>query len=353
MNTDEVFRLWNDYDWNWKTTGDVQKFVDDAVESGCYEYSLGAFGVFTDGVEAEDWYFNYWNPVHEAIADIAKNFSESEMEAALDILMKPFADYSDGDPAIYDALLESLPGFPVKWDKYADTLNEYTRNWSEFAWYCPIGRAFTWTYFSAETVAKCHWIPAAFLREMFEETAVGGFFDHPNRLLRIRLALATNPNTPTEILNFIFENRHNADWLIYDPEESGALVLEDGRYRINEDVEGFKELRAEAETTRKFQAATGDMWYDCGQPQYIDHLAGIDWEATDATEALLMCLAKNPALPEEFYDQLAAEDSAPVTYILSKNLGIPDTMKARFALENPTLTFQPVMSTYADEETLR
>jgi hypothetical protein len=352
MDVDSVFELWNDYNWDWKSPADVKKFVDDAVETDCYGYSLGAFGVFSEDVTAEDWYFNYWSPVHGAIKEISQKFSETDLKQSVDILMKPFPDYDEGDPAIYDALLEYIPGFPQAWGEYADTLETYVRDWSEFAWYCPIGREFTWTYFSAETVAKSPQISSEFLQAMFDETWIDGAYSHPNRSLRIRLALATNPSTPQAILHFLFTHRNTADWLLQDKEEVGLLISQDNKYLINETAVGIAALREEAEETRKFRAVTGEMWYDCAQPEYIDHLIGIDYEASDASQALAMCLAMNPAITEEMCDGLSSMESEPVTYLLSKNPGIPTTLKARYALENPTFTFQPVMSTYADEETL-
>ena len=352
MGADSVFELWNNYNWDWNSPADVQKFVDNVVETDCYGYSLGAFGVFQDGCTPEDWFFNYWNPVHEAIKEISEKFSEIDLKQSVGILMKPFENYDEGDPTIYDALLEYVPSFPQAWSEYAHTLETYVRDWSEFAWYCPIGREFTWTYFSAETVAKSPQISPEFLQAMFDETWIEGAYSHPNRSLRIRLALATNPSTPMAILNFLFTHLGTADWLLQDKEEVGLLISKKDNFVINESAEGIAALREEAEETRKFRAVTGEMWYDCGQPEYIDHLIGIDYEASDASQALAMCLATNPAITDDMCDALSAMESEPVTYLLSKNPGIPITLKARYALEHPTFTFQPVMSTYADEETL-
>jgi hypothetical protein len=352
MGADSVFELWNNYNWDWNSPADVQKFVDNVVETDCYGYSLGAFGVFQDGCTPEDWFFNYWNPVHEAIKEISEKFSETDLKQSVGILMKPFENYDEGDPTIYDALLEYVPSFPQAWSEYAHTLETYVRDWSEFAWYCPIGREFTWTYFSAETVAKSPQISPEFLQAMFDETWIEGAYSHPNRSLRIRLALATNPSTPMAILNFLFTHLGTADWLLQDKEEVGLLISKKDNFVINESAEGIAALREEAEETRKFRAVTGEMWYDCGQPEYIDHLIGIDYEASDASQALAMCLATNPAITDDMCDALSAMESEPVTYLLSKNPGIPITLKARYALEHPTFTFQPVMSTYADEETL-
>lgn len=351
MDSDEVLEFWEAYDWDWKSLEDVKKFVDDAIKTGCYEYSLDAFDYFGGATNGENWYNNWWDPVHGAIYDCVKTFSEEEMDVVVAILLKPFEDYSDnGDQAIYDALIEAYPRFLTKSDQYKDSLKIYYEYWCEFSWF-PFGEEFfSWTFFGVETIAKSPQIPVEFLTRIFEDSFT---MEHIYRAYRVRVALALNPSTPLKVLEYLFRNRDTCDWMLHDHEEKVCLVTNSSSYSINS---GEMELEAARETARKvenFTIITNERWDSCPYANLMSHLLDIEIEIESARESLLIAFAKNPALPVQWYEELAKIELDSVRYFLSKNASIPTELKARYAIENPTYTYKSSEGWHSEEFILK
>jgi hypothetical protein len=342
MDSEQVFEFWDEYDWNWKSTADVEKFVDDAIETGCYEYSLEAFGYFIDGTSGQNWYECWWSPVHSAIKSCVKNFSEEEMDKVVAILLKPFDDYSDnGDQAIYDALIVHYPQFLAKSDDYTETLNIYYKHWCEFSWFPFMEEFFNWTYFGVETIAKSPQIPKDFLAQIFEDSFT---MEHIYRAYRVRVALATNPSTPMKVLEFLFRNKNTNDWMLFDQDEysfeDSFMDVDEDSYFVDPQYSGLEVARATAGKVENFSISTDSMWASCPRANLMWHLLDFEIEIESARESLLIAFAKNPALPNEWYEELASIEVNSVRYFLSKNPSISHELKARYAIENPTYTYK-------------
>ena len=161
-------------------------------------------------------------------------------------------------------------------------------------------------------------------------------------MFRARVALASNPICPSEIIDFLWENRASADWLLRggEPEESGVLVLVDGRYSIDEDFNDLEQSRDDAAQILNFDFPSDENWESSPGAQYVKNLFDIEWQAEDATTCLLVAFAKNSSLTPERYHQLHKEKNPLVRYFLSKNPSIPIEIEKALEAEHPTLSFR-------------
>jgi hypothetical protein len=328
--------FWNNYKWNWASPDDVKQFVDDATEREVYEYAWGTL----EDMGGEGFYTTWWYPLQNAIKDIAENFSQTDLKISLEHLLQ---EESECDPAIIDAILKFIPSFPKKYsnfDNYIDGLipESWLSDWWEFSWYPFIGAYFTWTFWGPETLARSTNIDPKYLSRVFNNSIVA---ENPYRTFRARVALASNPNCPKEIIEFLWANRDSQDWLLRDYEEVGALSLIENRYEIDESVETIDELRDEASQTLDFTYPTDDRWDSGPGAEYVGNLLDIEWEADSAATCLLAAFAKNPSLDQEMYSELSKESHPLVRYFLSKNSGLPRELKVELALESPTFTYSP------------
>lgn len=343
---------WNEYGWDWQTPDDVREFVDIVIENhSTYEYAYEDVG----GSGGENFYCWWWGPVQEAIKTIAANFEKPDLERAIEYLLAPEGNFVECDSAIFDSLLKYVPGFPIEYPKFTKAIDiflgdsEYTSDWWDYSWYPFIGAEFTWTFWGPETMARSTKISPEYLTRIF---LLSFFAGTPYKSFRARVALATNPNCPREILNFLFENRDSVDWLINDNEQEGVLLSEGGKYSINENLESLPVLRTKAELTQSFRVPTNDQWSSGPGAEYIENLLDIEWEADSAKTCLLVAFAKNPALQEQQYIELAKSEHQLVRYFLSLNESIPAHLKEVFQVEMPSFTYMPYGSRSAEEITL-
>ena len=346
---------WNEYDWDWKSPADVKKFVELVLENiNTYEY---AYETLSDGGD-ENFYSHWWGPVQLAVKAMAKSFNQSDLEDAIMHLLAPEGDFVECDPAIFDALLKYVPGFPAKYPKFADAIEvflerdaNYSSDWWDYSWYPFISANFTWTFWGPETLARSPNIDPQYLTRIF---LLSFNAETPYKSFRARVALATNPNCPTEILEFLYANRNRVDWLLNDVEEEGVLLYEDKKYSINEDLESISERRKDAELTQSFRFPTDTNWSSGPGAEYVANLLDVEWEADNAQTCLLAALAKNTALTDDKYLELAKVEHPLVRYFLSKNRSIPKKLRTLLDEEKPTFTYQPYGShpRYTDEITL-
>jgi len=346
---------WNEYEWDWKTPDDVRDFVELVLENiSTYEYAYESIGDSSD----ENFYSHWWGPVQQAIKSMAKNFQPSDLEESIMHLLAPNGRFVECDPAIFDALLKYVPGFPVRYPKFADAIEQFiwrdendTSDWWDYSWYPFISAEFTWTFWGPETLARTPNIDPEYLTRIF---LLSFKAETPYKSFRARVALATNRNCPTEILEFLYSNRNSVDWLLNDVEEQGVLLFENGKYSIDEKLETITELRKDAELTETFSYPTDTNWSSGPGAQYIANLLDVEWEADSAQTCLLAALAKNPALTSEKYLELAKVEHPLVRYFLSQNHSVPDELLRRLQEEKPTFTYQPYSShpRYTDEITL-
>jgi hypothetical protein len=346
---------WNNYDWNWKTPEDVKAFVDLVLENfSTYEYAYESLGQSSDG----NFYSLWWGPVQQAVKSMAENFERSDLEEAMMHLLAPEGDFVECDPAIFDALLKYVPGFPSQYPNFADAIEVflqrdagYSSDWWDYSWYPFISADFTWTFWGPETLARSPYVDPQYLTRIF---LLSFNAETPYKSFRARVALAMNPNCPTEILDFLYKNRNSVDWLLNDADEEGVLLNANGKYSINEELESISERRADAELTQSFRYPTDTNWSSGPGAEYMANLLGLEWEADDAQTCLLAALAKNPALTDEKYLELATIDHPLVRYLLNQNRSIPADLQKLLDEEKPTFTFQPYGSNprYTDEITL-
>ena len=344
---------WRTYDWRWNSPEDVRTFVETVLEQhDVYEY------VYNDlsGSGSENFYTQWWGPVQEAIKEIAVKFDKSDLEASIEHLLAPEGDYVECDPAIFDALLKYVPGFPAEYPKFSDAIKifldpeeEYRTDWWDFTWYPFIGAYFTWTFWGPETLARSKNVSPDYLTRIF---LLSFNAETPYKSFRARVALATNPNCPKEILDFLFTNRESNDWLINDKEEEGVLLFQGGKYSINEELDSISELRDDADLVEGFRYPTDDMWSSGPGAEYIENLLDVEWEADSARTCLLAAFAKNPGLEAHQYQELAKATHPLVRYFLSVNPSIPEKLKELLQTEKPTFTFTPYGGRYVDDVTL-
>lgn len=346
---------WYKYDWGWKTPADVKEFVALALENfNTYEYAYESLGESDD----EDFFTHWWSPVQQSIKNMAEKFQQSDLEDAIMDLLAPEGHFVECDPAIFDALLKYVPGFPSQYPKFADAIEvflerdaNYSSDWWDFSWYPFISANFTWTFWGPETLARSPNIDPQYLTRIF---LLSFNAETPYKSFRARVALAMNLNCPTEILEFLYKNRNSIDWLLNDVEEEGILLYENGKYSINEELESLSERRHGAELTESFKYPTDTNWRSGPGAEYMANLLDIEWEADSAQTCLLAALARNPALSDEKYLELAKFDHPLVRYFLSQNRSIPLNLRKLLDEEKPTFTFQPYGShpKYTDEITL-
>lgn len=346
---------WYEYGWQWKTPTDVKEFASLALESfSSYEY---AYEYFEDS-DDEDFFTYWWSPLQQSIKNMADEFKQSDLEDAIGHLLAPEGHFIECDPAIFDALLKNVPGFPSQYPKFADAIEvflhrdaSYSSDWWDFSWYPFISAEFTWTFWGPETLARSTNIDSRYLTRIFLQSFNA---ETPYKSFRARVALATNPTCPTEILEFFYTNRNSVDWLINGAEEEDILLREADLYLINENLESIAERRKSAELTKSFRYPTDINWSSGPGAEYVANLIDIEWEADDAQTCLLVALAKNPALTDEMYLELAKVEHPLVRYSLSQNQSLPLNLREVFDKEKPTFTFKPYGShpRYTDEITL-
>jgi hypothetical protein len=334
----EELEFWVQYDWNWKSPSDVKEFVEVATERETFNYAFGTL----EHYGYEQYIDHWWNPIQDAIALMAKNFSREDLSQAIKYILFPEGDpYSECDPAIFDALLKFVPGFPNDFPestKYLDGIVQAGSDWWDSSWYPLLGSYVTWTFWGPETMARSKNIDVKYLRRIFELSfrAVNSY-----RSFRARVALATNPNCPKDIIDFLFANKDTSDWLLNDYEEYGLLTHIDGKYLIDETVAELEESRETAQMALDFRIDT-DETFDSGPgAEYVENLLDIQWEAESARTCLLAAFAKNTNLSEIQYEELYKETDPLVRYFLSKNSSLKKELKVALALESPTFTFTP------------
>jgi hypothetical protein len=328
--------FWIQYDWNWKSPSDVKEFVVVATERETFNYAFGTLEIYG----YEDYIGHWWDPVQDAIALMAKNFSKEDLSQAINYILFPEGDpYSECDPAIFDALLKFVPGFPNDFPestKYLDGIVQAGSDWWDSSWYPLIGRYVTWTFWGPETMARSKNIDPIYLRRIFEASFVA---INSYRSFRARVALATNPNCPEDILEFLWTNRDSENWLLNDYEEFGLLTHIDDKYKINETVAELEECRKTALMALDFKIPTDDRFDSGPGAQYVENLLDIQWEADSARTCLLAAFAKNTNLSESQYEELYKETDPLVRYFLSKNPSLKKELKVALALESPIFTF--------------
>ncbi len=344
----EELEFWVQYDWNWKSPSDVKEFVLVATERETFEYAFGTLEIYGYQEYIDHW----WNPVQDAIALMAKNFSREDLSQAINYILFPEGDpYSECDPAIFDALLKFVPGFPSDFPestKYLDGIVEAGSNWWDSSWYPLLGSYITWTFWGPETMARSKNIDPKYLRRIFELSFMSV---NSYRSFRARVALATNPNCPKDILDFLYTNKDTSDWLLNDYEEFGLLTHIDGKYLVNEEVTEIEECRKTALMALGFKIPTDDRFDSGPGAEYVENLLDIQWEADSARTCLLAAFAKNTNLSESQYADLYKETHPLVRYFLSKNPSLQKELRVALALESPTFTFTPYDGDQ-EEETL-
>lgn len=346
---------WDEYDWKWSSPEDVREFVDIVLENHeTYEY---AYPEFSDSGD-ENYYSQWWTSVQYAISHMGKTFSREDLEVAIEHLLAPEGDYVECDPAIFDGLLKFIPGFPVDFAKFNDVVevflgdgNDYTSDWWDYSYYPFIGAELTWTFWGPETMARSRNIDPKYLTRIFVLSFIAG---NPYKAFRARLALATNPNCPSEILDFLFSNRNNADWLIYDEDEEGVLSSEQGTYSINDGIDSIEQLRENAALTEAFKYPSDSDWSSSPGAHYVANILDIEWDADSARTCLLAAFAQNSALSQSYLTEIAKEEHPLIQYFLSQNPSIPKELQEYFAAKAPTFSYVPYGSNprYTDEVTL-
>lgn len=347
---------WNDYHWDWETPDDVREFVD--LVLGNHDVYNYAYETLSD-IGDENFYFQWWSPVQNAIKEMAQKFSRSELEVSMEHLLAPEGNFVECDPAIFDALLKYVAGFPSEYPKFSNAIRifldpneiEYTSDWWDFTWYPFVSAEFTSTFWGPETMARSASVGPEFLTAIFRLSFIA---ETPYKSFRARVALALNPNSPKEILEFLFANKGNNDWLLSHQGVEGLILYEGGKYSINEEIESLEELRANADQTEKFEYPTTNKWSSGPGAEYIENLLDIEWEADSARTCLLAALAKNPGLEADQYRELAIVEHPLVRYFLSVNPSIPSNVKAVLDAEKPTFTYKPYGShpSWTDDVTL-
>jgi hypothetical protein len=340
MDSGEVLEFWNNYSWNWKTPADVQEFIETAIEQGMYEDSVEIMGL------DENWYTNWWLPAQDAIKRMISTFNEEDLSESVRYLLEPFEDYYTIDFAIYDAILKFLPGFPSEWSEYENSLDKYYENSCEFSWLTTEGRYFTWTFYGPESIAKSKWISRNFLRRVFINSIWLSDYNSIQQAFRVRLAFAMNPNSPVEILNFLWDERNSGNWMATEDDldedsEISILDISETRIVLNPDSEFFETTRERIDEMEDLSHQIFGNDLELRGAAFLDTLFDIPMEGRTARECLFAAFAKNPNLSEHQYEEIAQEESDFVRYMLSKNPAVPRTLAVQLALEGCTFTFTP------------
>ena len=351
MNEEEI-EEWLDERafWNWKSPEDVKNFVEDCLERKVYEYAWGTI----DHLGEERFHTMWWESVEEAIEAIVKKFSEADLRTSIGFLLQ--GKFFECDPSIFDALLKHVPEFPRKYPE----INEYLESvmpedslsdWWEFSWYPFETEFFTWTFWGPETMARSIHVDPIYLTRIFNNSIRA---ENPYRTFRARVALASNPNCPQEIIEFLWTNRDSENWLLRDHEEEDDLIANlDGTYVINSNHPSIQEIKDEAKLTLDFQVDTSERWDSGPGAQYVENLLDIQWEADGARTCLLAAFAKNSSLGEEKYVDLFKESHPLIKYFLYNNANVSKDLKAALALEGSSFTFQPYGSSMVEPVTLQ
>jgi hypothetical protein len=339
MNYEEIFE-WLDEPgfWNWKSPEDVKNFVEDCLERNVYEYAWGTI----DHLGEESFHTMWWESVQESIEAIVKKFSEADLRTSIGFLLQ--GDFDECDPAIFDALLKYVPGFPQKYPEFNEYLEsvmpeDSLSDWWEYSWYPFETRFFTWTFWGPETMARSIHVDPIYLTRIFNNSIRA---ENSYKTFRARVALASNPNCPKEIVEFLWANRDSENWLLRDYEEEDDLIANlEGTYVINSNHPSIEEIKDEAKLTLDFQVDTTERWDSGPGAQYIENLLDIQWEADSARTCLLAAFAKNTNLSQAQYADLYKETHPLVRYFLSKNPSLHEELKVALVLESPTFTFTP------------
>jgi hypothetical protein len=353
MSFQDTVNFWEDFDWDWRSSADVKKFVDEGLRTHVIESSWQEFGVQSGVIDSESWVILWWFNVQEAIQKISRDFSAEELSKSVVELMRPMEEVSTGgDQAIYDALIKYVPGFPSRYPEYSNSIEVYDDVWCEFSW-LSMGdwRYFLWIFYGRDNIAKSPDVESSFLQSMFDKSF---HYEHQHQALRVRIGLAMNPSTPAPILEFLLRNRHGVDWLLHDGngDDLEILLFENNSYEINSELIELDDLRSNAEELLVFEYPATNSFEDCPGVEYMENLFGHQILFKDANEALNVALAMNPGLSSSNLEGLAREPSEYVRYFLSKNPSIPIESKVEFALTQSTITFQPYGSNIVDPITL-
>jgi len=339
MNEEEIEEWLNERAfWNWKSPDDVKNFVDDCLERNVYEYAWGTI----DHLGAESFHSMWWESVQGAIEAMAREFSEADLRTSVGLLLQ--GEFYECDPAIFDALLKYVPEFPRKYPEINDYLEsviseDSLSDWWEFSWYPFNTRYFTWTFWGPETMARSIYIDPIYLTRIFKNSIMA---ENSYKTFRARVALASNPNCPREIVEFLWTNRDSENWLLRDYEEEDDLIANlGGRYVINSDHPSIEKIKDEARLTLDFQVDTNERWDSGPGAQYVENLFDIQWEADSARTCLLAAFAKNTNLSQAQYADLYKETHPLVRYFLSKNPSLQEEIKVALVLESPTFSFIP------------
>jgi hypothetical protein len=205
-------------------------------------------------------------------------------------------------------------------------------------------------------MARSIYIDPTYLTRIFNNSVKA---ENPYRTFRARVALASNPNCPKDIVEFLWANRDTANWLLRyyeeDYEEENVIVSLGGKYVINSKHPSIQEIKDEANLTLDFQANTKERYWNTDPGvQYVENLLDIQWEADSARTCLLAAFAKNTNLSQAQYADLYKETHPLVRYFLSKNPSLQEEIKVALVLESPTFSFIPYEDpTHTEKETLK
>ena len=322
----EVQEFWSEYvGFNWQTSKDVLKFVEDALDQETYGEGSQQFDY------GSDWVNCWWLPVKESIQNMVETFDTPELEKSIEHLIGPMGSVG-GDCAIMDALISS--GFDFSTQHSRAALDNYYSNWCEDSYVSWPFDDVQFSYCAFETIASARTLGSEILQKIFLDSFS---MSEIHIIFRIRVALAQNPATPPEILTFLFDSRTSVDWLISDTESvPGGTIPILADYSIDEnyvsdDDQTIDDLRSKITT-----------YLEDGLPEYATYmisLFGEDWNPDSATECLNVAFARNTSLSEKMYEALLKEPTASVQYYLSKNSSINSKLKAHFKKLSPTFTF--------------
>lgn len=345
--------FWSEYDWKWASPSDVAEFVAAALETETYTQAREVLEY------DETWQDQWWYMVDSTIENMVSSFTKGDLFASVGYLLNPMLSddmpMDGGDHAIFSSVMKHLPGFPAQFPNGLSYLTKYYEEWCEFSWHHIESRTSIWTFYGTEILAKSPYVPAEFLRRIFEES----FWNLNNgyEIFRVRIGLAMNPNSPKEILDFLFANANSDHWLLKDPDEIGVINKSSGKYEINlntTDDSILANYLNEAKQINNFDYPTSEYMRDAPGYEYLENLFDIQWEASNAGEALLAAFARNTSLDEGQYRELFKSDHPLVRYYLSKNQALPKDLKELLEVEKPTFTYLPYDGEvgYIEEETL-
>ena len=316
----EVNDFWSEYEgFRWDTVSDVEKFVADAIQQKTY------FDGFLQFDYGSDWIENWWLPVRDSIETMVSNFSPVDLINSIEILLEPM-DSDAGDCAIMDSLIRSKVDFSQpRLQRY---IENYYAHWCDDSYVSWPWDNIQFSYCAYESIALSPVTVPEMLNRIFRDSFV---MQDNHIVFRIRVALAKNPSTPSEILQFLFENRNRADWLMSDTDSyiGGESPLTDD-YRINEEYLTLVNIRNDARNL-----------IDEGLPNeatYMYSILDIDWDPGSAKESLLCAFAQNTALGQQMFSALYETGYESVIYYLSKNGSVKGNLRGVLESLKPTFT---------------